>query len=101
MKKRFIVALNPSPVEGDIKFKTFLSSMGVGWWHWLADTWLVSDASGKLTAAVIRDKVQEIYPSIHCIVLEFGENEDTWAGFGPNSEKKNMFQWLRESWGDS
>jgi hypothetical protein len=26
------------------------------------------------------------------------DGEDTWAGFGPHSDKRNMFNWLNEKW---
>lgn len=98
MKKRFIVSLNGSTKKQEEAFIKFLGSQNVGWWHWLSNTWLISDNIGKLTASTLNDKALEIFESEHLLVLEINNTSDTWAGFGPSTEDKNMFSWLKNHW---
>lgn len=98
MKKRFVVAVDSATKEQNDTFREFLKSRGLGWWHWLTNLWLVADGAGRLTAQEIRDVLRQHYPSVHTLVLELREDDDTWSGFGPSSETKNMFKWLRQNW---
>ena len=51
-------------------------------------------------ASEIRGKVTEFFPGIHNLVLELrSDGTDTWAGFGPKSDDKNMFNWILQHWG--
>jgi len=101
MKKRFVVCLNPGTPEQDGAFKDFLNNQRLGWWHWIGGSWLVVDATGNMTAAVLRDAADEAYPGLYNIVLEFCEDGSfTWAGFGPIKPPKNMFEWIRQNWGE-
>lgn len=98
MKKRFVVALDSAIKEQDEAFKEYVRSRGLGWWHWLTNLWLLTDASGQLTASEIRDVLTEIYPRVHALVLELRGDDDTWSGIGPKTEKRNMFKWLHKNW---
>ena len=98
MIKRFVVTLNSSTKEQNGAFIAFVKENGLGWWHWLDNFWLLTDRSGKFTAITIRDKADEFYPGVHKLVLQLDETGDTWAGFGPNTEKRNMFTWLIDTW---
>ena len=61
MKKRFIVCLENSNNEQDDLFLNFIKENGLGWWHYIGNFWLLTDAYGKLSANLIRDKLNEIY----------------------------------------
>ncbi|KTS27614.1 hypothetical protein [Pantoea stewartii] len=98
MRRKFAVALNSSSVEQNEKFKKFINENGLGWWHWIENFWLLTDPKGKFTASDIRDKLNEIFPKVRCIVLSIDNEENSWSGYGPTSEKKNMFNWIRDSW---
>lgn len=98
MKKRYIVCLGNSIKVQDEAFIAYIKEYGLGWWHWLSNVWLIVDSNGKLSAREIRDKLRLIYPGEHTIVLELSENGDTWSGFGPKSEERNMFEWLKTNW---
>lgn len=98
MKKRFVVALDSSNKSQNDSFVEYIKDKGYGWWHWIDNFWLLTDSSGNLTAAKLRTDLGEIYPGVHKLVLELRGNDDDWAGFGPNSEKKNMFSWLKSNW---
>jgi hypothetical protein len=98
MKKRFIICINNSTAEQEKLFIDFIKSNSVAWWHWLKNTWLISDTYGNLTCTTIRDAAIDIFESENLLVFEFREGFDTWAGMGPITEKRNMFKWLRNYW---
>ncbi|MEP0712983.1 hypothetical protein [Algoriphagus sp.] len=98
MKKRFIICLNESTPEQEKVFIEYIKSQKLGWWHWLTNIWLISDRNGKLDCEIIRDKAMEVFAQEYVIVIELSSNHDTWAGYGPSSDKKNMFKWLEENW---
>lgn len=98
MRKRFVVCLNSSTNEQNEKFKEFIKESRLGWWHWLSNSWLLVDSKGQCTASSLRDQLNRNYPGIHSLVLELRGDDDTWAGFGPSGEDKNMFKWIKENW---
>jgi hypothetical protein len=98
MKKRFIVGLDHSTTEQDTAFREYLRASGLNWWHWISDMWLLVDPYGQFSASQLRDKLNEIYPTVRNIVIEIRSDGDTWSGYGPKSEDKNMFTWIRGKW---
>lgn len=98
MSKRYIVLLQESTEENDNKFLEFIKSKYLGWWHWLPNSWLLSDATGNLSAPIIRDAVRESYSDVNSLVIELKPDGDTWSGFGPSSGDKDMFKWIKETW---
>lgn len=98
MKRRYIVLLDEATKEQNDQFKDYIRENALGWWHWLSNSWLLSDPRGTLSVAEIRDKITEIYPDVDTIVIELHEGGDTWAGFGPKNKGKDMFRWIRETW---
>lgn len=98
MKKRFVICVNSSTKEQENKFVEFIKTQNVGWWHWLTNTWLISDSNGKTNASHWRKNAVEIFKQEHILVLEIGQDNDTWSGFGPSSEDKNMFKWIKDNW---
>lgn len=99
MKKLFIVTSNPTTVEQDKVFQSWIEPR-FGWWHWMNQTWMLIDTTGTHTASEIRDQCVECFPGIYVIVFEI-TGANTWAGFGANSptdENNNMFTWIKEHW---
>jgi hypothetical protein len=92
--KRYIIAVNSVNPVADKAFITFLKATKLGWWHYINNVWLISDKKEKLESKVLRDKVVEIYSAKYCIVIEIGDDRDTWSGFGA----KGMFDWLKLHW---
>lgn len=99
MSKRYIVAVDSSTKEQANAFSEFLKSNGLGWWHWLDNFWLIVDTRDQFSASKIRDKLGETHPRVHNLVIELNEYGDTWSGLGPSSAKRNMFTWIKETWG--
>tara|TARA_B100000959_G_scaffold244599_1_gene268639 strand:- start:2911 stop:3207 length:297 start_codon:yes stop_codon:yes gene_type:complete len=98
MKKRFVVALDSNTKKQNDEFKEYIEEHGFAWWYWIDGFWLLVDSSGKLTASKLRTDLGEIYPGVHMLVLELQGDDDTWSGFGPNTENRNMFSWLERNW---
>jgi len=97
MKKRYVVAIDTGTKEQNDAFVKLLRERGLGWWHWLTNCWLITDSRGQLSASELRDKVQSTF-QCNCLVLELRDGDDTWAGYGPQTEKRDMFKWLKENW---
>ena len=98
MKKRFIVLLDSTNVEQDKAFLAYVKAQKFGYWHWLSTSWLIADSKGKDTAQKIRDTIKETHPGVHNLIIELNENGDTWSGFGPTSDTRNMFDWIKKNW---
>jgi hypothetical protein len=99
LKKRFVIAVDSSTKDQNVAFREHLKARTPGlWWHWLSNLWLIVDTDGKYTASELVDVVQEFYPATNTLVIELPANGDTWSGFGPNVEGKNMFGWLEKKW---
>jgi len=98
MKKRFVVLIEVSTEDQNVLMLEWIKSEAIGWWHWFQNIWLLSNKHGHLEASTIRDKVREIYGTANVLVLEIKGTEDTWSGYGPKGENRNMFTWLRSDW---
>ena len=98
MKKRFVIIIEVSTKEQNDAFLAWIKAEKLGWWHWFQNTWLLSNPAGSLRASGIRDKLRECFGTANTLVLELKNGEDTWAGFGPKTDDKDMFKWLRKNW---
>ncbi|MDP9524256.1 hypothetical protein [Pseudomonas putida] len=98
MKKRFVVMIDSSTDEQNNEFLKWVKKEKVGWWHWINNSWLISNRSGHLSAGTIRDKITEIFPGENTLVIELSEGEGTWSGYGPTKEGNDMFRWIKENW---
>jgi hypothetical protein len=98
MKKRFVVLIESSTKEQNEIFLNWIKSEGVGWFYWFQNAWLLTNIRGHLSASDIRDQVGHAYGQANTIVLELQGGNDTWAGFGPNTEKRDMFKWINANW---
>jgi hypothetical protein len=98
MRKRFVVAVDPSTTEQRQAFKDYLKASPLAWWSWITGFWLIVDPDGNLTAAALRDKVNEFFPDLDTVVPEFrADGTDTWAGSRAVGGPK-MFDWIRSTW---
>lgn len=97
MKNRFVVGIDSMSTEQESAFVDYLRSNGYGWWHWINNFWLVVDISNTLTSAKLRDDLMEIAPKTNLLVIQI-KGDHTWAGFGPSTKERNVFNWLHNSW---
>ena len=99
MKKRFVVLLDATTKEQSDAFLAAARGKGLSWWHWIRNAWLFVDSSGAMTASELRELADVHYPGVDKIVLELRpDGSDTWSGYGPTKEGKNMFSWVQKNW---
>jgi len=96
--KRFIISLNNTTRQQQKEFADYLTRTGVGFWHWLENTWLIVDRNNVFTAEQLREILDLFFPKVHNLVIQLNHYNDTWAGFGPSGDNKNMFNWLNTTW---
>ena len=94
MRRYFAIGIDPVTEDQSNSIRDWLSG-DYGWWHWIDGLWLIS-TSTDLDVTTIRDKICELAPNVNNLVLEV--HPVTWSGFGPSSEKRNMFDWLKNDW---
>lgn len=100
MKRRFIILVNNSNENQNTEFLKYIKDNGFGWWHYINNSWLLT-TNKNFTANELRDVVRKIFNDEYNLIIELkGDTNDTWSGFGPNSDKKNMFKWLKEIWNE-
>lgn len=98
MNKRFIVLLERSTKEQNDAFLSFAKKHKLGWWHWIPNAWLLKGKDTTINASEIREAARDAYGSANNFVIELNEDGDTWSGFGPKTEKRNMFNWIHRNW---
>jgi len=98
MSRKYVIAVKDLTPDEEKRFIKFITDNGGNWWHWVQNFWLVVDAGGTLDAGKLRDAIGLISSRKgHNLVFQVMSMGD-WAGFGPSSEKKSMFNWLRNNW---
>ena len=96
MRDRYVVNITGEiSKEKSEAFLQFIKDNDLAWWNWLSNTWLIVDYHSNIDLVSLRDKVNEIFKADNLIIRV---DQGNWAGFGPNSENRNMFTWLRENW---
>jgi hypothetical protein len=97
MSKRVAVAAESLSTEQSNAFTNWVEAKGFGYWHWIDGFWLIVSPSGQIDLQVVAEKLNELSPSSNNLVLEVPQPSG-WYGYGPKSEQKNMFTWLKETW---
>ncbi len=95
MIKWFVIGTESLTVEQEKSFIEYLEGKRLGWWHWLPNFWLITGDNAPESSA-IRDKLNDLASGKHLLVVEV--NPVTWAGFGPGTAERNMFNWLNRMW---
>ncbi len=97
MKKRFIVGMDTITEEQEKAFLKYLKTTRLAWWHWIDNFWLIVDRSEKFTAEKLQNEIKKLIPLERLLVIEV-KGGAPWSGFGPKTEKLNMFNWLLYTW---
>lgn len=97
MKKRFVVGIDTITEEQEKAFLEYLKTNSLAFWHWIDNFWLIVDRSEKFTAKKLRGEIKKLIPSERLLVIEV-KGRGRWSGFGPKTEKRNMFNWLHNTW---
>lgn len=93
--KRFIIAVDRVTPEQINVFTKLLQSSNCGWWHWMANLWLVVDPNDSATAVSWRDKLNALLSSqsARVFVTEI-VGALAWAGTVP----AKAHGWLQQNW---
>lgn len=94
MNRKILIVIGTGTPYQRKRITRFLKEQKCEWWHWIPDFWIVSDPKKRLTAAAIRDGLEQVVPSIQKkMVIEINGPAD-WAASGP----RKMFEWLEGNW---
>jgi len=94
--KLFLVASDSMSKEQETAFLQYIKSNGFGWWHWLENFWIIATSNNSISSYTIRDALNDSVPGLNNLVIEV-ENVDSWGGYGPKGDDKNMFKWLQDN----
>ncbi len=90
--RRFVIAIDEGTQEERNAITGYLKGK-VGWWHWLADVWLVATSKQDVDVNSLRIALKKMAPGKNVIVLSVDGDHD-WAGFMP----KLSHEWFRKNW---
>lgn len=98
--RRFVILVSLT-ADQETKLIEYLSKVGLGYWHWVQGSWLIEGHDNDLDMCTeLRDEVQKIAPTEPSLVFEVTGVKPNFAGFGVQTEKRNMFTWIRDTWLD-
>lgn len=96
MIRRFAVGANPMTDEEKATIQEWLRGT-CSWWNWINGLWLIRSDKDFHTTETIRDEFHKLAPDAHIIVIQIPSG-DTWAGYGPYNEQRDMFRWINNTW---
>lgn len=94
MNNKLFVALNPSSAENEKVFRDFLQAHGWGWWHWLANFWIIDTGALAYSPQQLSADLYRIFPVIYHFVAQLPPDASWWA-YGPHTTGLDMFPWLQ------
>ena len=95
MKRFFIIGVDPTTKEQSEAITNWVKAKGA-WWHWIDGMWLMVSSDQSISVTTIRDQLKAMADGVYSLVIEV--DPKNWSGFGPNSEKRNMFEWIHKHW---
>ena len=88
MSKKFLIAVDsPTAAESDALTNS-LKDTKYGYWHWIADIWIIDDPTSEAEVVKWRSKVRELIADRNVIVIELQVIH--WAVSAP----EDSHQWL-------
>jgi hypothetical protein len=93
---RFVLIVPFAPLQTQQAILDLAKRSGWAWWHWGAETWLISTPDPQMSAESMRDKVLIVVPRIQFLVtrVEVPQTGVNWGCYGPFE----WGEWMRESW---
>jgi hypothetical protein len=95
MSRQFVVGIDEVSDEQKKLLRESFVQHG-SWWNWIPHFWLIT-TDEDTTAAEIRDRIIDIAPGVNCMVIQV--DRGNWSGYGPATEKRDMFKWIKNTWG--
>ena len=99
MKRRFVVSIKDETPTEVLAIIEYAKRRGMGWWHWITNSWLMTSYDASLTVSEIRDEMVKICNKKWVMVIEV--NSVDWANFGPQGDddpERNISKWVDEHW---
>ena len=96
MSRYFVIGIDSTNKSQADAIREWIEGEGINWWHWVDGMWLLISDKRDLRVSTIRDQINTLAPGVTNLVIEV--KPITWSGFGPKSEARDMFKWLRENW---
>lgn len=96
MSRFFVIGIDPTTKSQTDAIREWIESEDINWWHWVDGMWLIISDKRHLHVSTIRDRVNALAPDVTTLVIEV--EPTTWSGFGPKTEERDMFKWLRANW---
>jgi hypothetical protein len=96
MTQHFVIAIESIDEDHKKILRAFFAEHG-SWWNWIPGFWMFVSTE-DITTSAIRDKIREITASDNSDMMVLQVTPVTWSGYGPSTETRNMFKWLRNHW---
>ena len=93
MKRFVVITLDQGTKERRDAITEVVKQLGLGWWHWFQDSWMIPNVPAETTPKAIYAKLE----SVEClklasiVVLAFDGVPDHWGRANPDSWK-----WLKD-----
>jgi hypothetical protein len=94
--KLFVLAVQGASEAQRNAITKYLRDGGYGFWHWLADFWIIETAFLQLSSPTLRDEISKLAPGLVFNVFAVRARDGDWAGMGDSRSA----QWLIENWKD-
>jgi len=94
--KLYVVGVTGLSKEEERLFIEFVQEHGMGWWHHMANFWLVADPHEKSSVKKMRDFLMGLQTSKRALVMEV-QPDANWGGFAGKADLKKMFEWLHKN----
>lgn len=94
MKKVFVLVVDVDATQAERDaFTNWLrvTKPGVGFWHHLANAWIIVDPRGRFTPSTLQQKANELIPKANKLVFQV--EESSWIAFAPT----DSHQWLYDN----
>jgi hypothetical protein len=94
MARRFVIGIDDVTAEQKQALRNVFKEHG-SWWNWIPNFWLVTTGADT-TTSYLRDRIGELVPGVNCMVIEADDKD--WSGYGPATERRDMFKWVKRTW---
>lgn len=85
---KIVIITDGAPSDQQDAVTEFLKKQGVGYWHWIANAWLVQ-TSKRINLTEWRDAIKPLCPGISALLFSF-EDTDDWSVLAD----RKSFEWL-------
>jgi hypothetical protein len=96
--KRYIAAVEGMTKDHENRFLDYIRTNKWGWWHRVANVWLIIDWSETASAEQIRNFLLSLNINGAVGIVVPVADGNSWSGLGPKTTLKQTFQWVHDHW---